>query len=193
MNISKVEKTVKYTAFLRGINIGGKVLIKMDELRKQFESIGFENVKTVLASGNVLFEAKQQEASTISQNIRLKLRQAFGREIIVIVYPVEKLRELEKSRPFNDIEITRDVNLLVTFVPEGLNLENISFLSQDKDFTIKSIHNRMICGVLRIRPGKGTPDLMNLLDKAFGKSITNRTWGTILKILKASDQNTNPQ
>jgi uncharacterized protein (DUF1697 family) len=49
---------IHYAAFLRAINVGGTSVIKMDDLRRQFEKLGFTNVKTVLASGNVLFDAK---------------------------------------------------------------------------------------------------------------------------------------
>lgn len=52
-----------YAAFLRALNVGGKSVIKMDELKKQFEKLGFTNVKTVLASGNVLFGAKGSAAT----------------------------------------------------------------------------------------------------------------------------------
>src|SRR4029077_19756102 len=47
----------RYVAFLRGINVGGNRVLKMDDLRKAFESLGFKDVKTVLASGNVMFDA----------------------------------------------------------------------------------------------------------------------------------------
>lgn len=52
-----------YAAFLRALNVGGTSVIKMDELRRQFEKLGFTNVKTVLASGNVLFDAKGSAAA----------------------------------------------------------------------------------------------------------------------------------
>ncbi|HEX3111323.1 MAG TPA: DUF1697 domain-containing protein [Thermoanaerobaculia bacterium] len=52
-----------YAAFLRALNVGGTSVIKMDELRKQFEKLGFTNVQTVLASGNVLFDAKGSAAA----------------------------------------------------------------------------------------------------------------------------------
>jgi len=52
-----------YAAFLRALNVGGTSVIKMDELRRQFEKLGFTNVQTVLASGNVLFDAKGPAAA----------------------------------------------------------------------------------------------------------------------------------
>ena len=53
----------RYAAFLRALNVGGTSVIKMDVLRKQFEKLGFTDVKTVLASGNVLFDAKGSAAA----------------------------------------------------------------------------------------------------------------------------------
>ena len=191
MNISKAKKNNRYVAFLRGINIGGNVLIKMDELRGLFESLGYKNVKTILASGNVVFNAAPQKTATLSCNIGLKLKQTFERDIIVFVYPLEVLQELEKSQPFHGLDVTPEIYLLVTFLPEEPGKGDLSVLSQDKDFTIIKIYEKMICGVLTRRPGKATPELMITLEKIFGKSITNRTWGTILKILKVADQDKN--
>ncbi|HYQ86023.1 MAG TPA: DUF1697 domain-containing protein, partial [Bacteroidota bacterium] len=50
---------IQYAAFLRGINVGGHKPVRMSDLEKAFGQLGFRNVKTVLASGNVLFEAPQ--------------------------------------------------------------------------------------------------------------------------------------
>ena len=52
-----------YAAFLRALNVGGTSVVKMDELKRQFEKLGFTDVKTVLASGNVLFDAKGSAAA----------------------------------------------------------------------------------------------------------------------------------
>ena len=49
-------RAVRYVALLRGINVGGKTLIKMADLRACFEQLGFDDVSTYIASGNVLFE-----------------------------------------------------------------------------------------------------------------------------------------
>jgi uncharacterized protein (DUF1697 family) len=60
----------KYVAFLRGINVGGHKTIKMDELKEAFEANGFKNVKTFLASGNVLFDAPKAGVTTLAKKIR---------------------------------------------------------------------------------------------------------------------------
>jgi len=52
---------IKYFAFLRAINVGGKNLIKMEDLKKIFESLGFKNVRTYIQSGNVIFESSEKK------------------------------------------------------------------------------------------------------------------------------------
>jgi uncharacterized protein (DUF1697 family) len=66
---------MKYVAFLRGINVGGKNKIKMETLREVFASLGFHNVKTYINSGNVIFETAETDDKTLAakSNERLKL------------------------------------------------------------------------------------------------------------------------
>ncbi len=64
---------IKYAAFLRGINVGGKKLIKMEALRRVVESLGLKNVRTFIASGNVLFETSQTNRDALTRKIEKKL------------------------------------------------------------------------------------------------------------------------
>jgi uncharacterized protein (DUF1697 family) len=59
----------KYAAFLRGINVGGYKLIPMEKLKKAFESLRFKNVRTLLSSGNVVFEAQSTNIVSLEQTI----------------------------------------------------------------------------------------------------------------------------
>lgn len=62
---------VRYVAFLRGINVSGKNIIKMEDLREIFDSLGFKNTTTYIQSGNVLFEADE---NNVRASIEKKLR-----------------------------------------------------------------------------------------------------------------------
>jgi uncharacterized protein (DUF1697 family) len=105
-----------YVAFLRGINVGGNNKIGMDELRQAFVSWGFANVKTVLASGNVIFEAKADArlARTIEQNIS----KSFGINVSAIVRTIDDIRALAKADPFKNIKVTPRARLYVTFLAD---------------------------------------------------------------------------
>ena len=70
----------RYVAFLRGLNVGGHT-VKMDALRKHFEDLGFENVSTFIASGNVIFETKDAKPAALEKKIEQALERALGYEV----------------------------------------------------------------------------------------------------------------
>ncbi|MBK7317116.1 MAG: DUF1697 domain-containing protein [Anaerolineales bacterium] len=67
----------RYFTFLRAINVGGHT-VKMDVLRQLFESLGFSNVETFIASGNVIFEAKTADGKSLEKKIEKALKEALG-------------------------------------------------------------------------------------------------------------------
>lgn len=176
----------KYVAFLRGVNVGG-VIVKMDKLKKSFEALGFTEVKTLLASGNVLFAAPAAGESTLVNKIEKKLATDFGREIGVLVRKVEELRRLAEAEPFGAIKVTPQTRLYVTFLSEKSKSRlKIPYATPDKNFRIIRANDREVCSVATLSEGRRTVDLMSMLEKEYGRKVTTRNWNTIEKILKAS-------
>lgn len=172
---------VDYVAFLRGINVGG-VIVKMDRLKKSFEALGFAEVKTLLASGNVLFTATAASESTLVSKIEKKLAADFGRDIGVLVRKIEELRRLAEAAPFAGIRITPQTRLFVTFHSEkNKSSLKIPYETPDKNCRIIRANDREVCSVLT---SYRTVDLMSMLEKEFGRKITTRNWNTINKVLK---------
>jgi len=106
----------RYVAFLRGINVGGHGAIKMTDLKAAFDRMGFNGVKTVLASGNVVFEAPQADEKGLRIEIESGLKKAFRRDISVLLRNRDDLRQLRSSEPFKRIEALPGVQLYVTFL-----------------------------------------------------------------------------
>jgi uncharacterized protein (DUF1697 family) len=175
----------QYLAFLRGINVGGNTLIKMDELALAFESLGLEDVKTVLASGNVLFKTAETDSIALARQIKAALESTFGFEMGVILRTGEEIQRLVSADPFKDVEVTPNTRLHVTFVSDetqsGLK---VPYEPPEKVFRVLSIVGRDVCSVVELSPNHGTPDLMRFIEKAFGKKATTRTWNTITRIGK---------
>ncbi len=185
MENTRTEKDhITYAAFLRGINVGGNTLIKMEDLRKAFESYGYRDVKTLLASGNVLFKAPREKTPDLAKNIAMKLQETFGREILVIVCPLADLRELESRQPFKDIEVTSQTRLFVTFISGNIKDRDISNHPMHEGFRILSVSDGAVCSVLYEQPGIGAVELMSAIEKEFGKKVTTRSWNTITRLLK---------
>jgi len=177
----------KHVAFLRGINVGGHKAIKMNELKKAFEAIGFANVETLLASGNVLFDAQKSNEGSLAEKIEGALDNTFGHEIGVLVRTVEALQELADKGPFSGIKVTPQTRLYVTFISEEPESDfGIPYESPDGNFKIISATSDEVFSVLTLSPGSRTVGLMSILEKKFGRKVTTRNWNTIQKILKAA-------
>jgi uncharacterized protein (DUF1697 family) len=180
----------KYVAFLRGINVGGHKTVKMDALKKAFEIMGFSNVKTLLASGNVLFDTAKASESTLASQIEKTLEKTFGHEIGVLVRTVENLQKLADHNPFAGVKVTPQTRLYVTFLSENPNSNlKIPYKSPDGNFKIIQASSSEVCSVATLSPNSRTVDLMSILEKEYGKRVTTRNWNTIERILRASELN----
>lgn len=100
-----------YIALLRGINVGGHHKVPMAELRSLLERLGFENVSTLLNSGNVVFQTTENEGSKLEKLLVQKIGQEFGFEVPVMVRRREEIEELMSKKPFKAIETHKDIRL----------------------------------------------------------------------------------
>ena len=89
----------RYVALLRGINISGKNKVVMAELKKGIESLKFENVKTYLNSGNVIFSSQEENIEKITKQIEEMLKKKYDFEIPVFVLEQEKLKDILEHAP----------------------------------------------------------------------------------------------
>ncbi len=88
-----------YVAFLRGINVNG-INIKMADLKVAFEGLGFTGVRTVLASGNVLFEAPERGRDELKRGIEARLSEVFGYDAKVVLLERDAVRRIVEAWPF---------------------------------------------------------------------------------------------
>ncbi len=89
----------RYVAFLRAVNLNGKAKVSMTELKSVFSKTGFEDVLTVLNSGNVLFSANRINIKKTKKQLEDRLQEAFGFEIPVYLMELDRLREILKHAP----------------------------------------------------------------------------------------------
>ena len=106
----------KYVAFLRAINVG-RHLVKMDHLRSLFEELGFANVETFIASGNVIFDTKTTNTKSLESKIEKHLEESLGYEVTTFLRSVTELAAIAQHKPFSEEELTADGNTLyIAFV-----------------------------------------------------------------------------
>ncbi len=176
-----------YVAFLRGINVGGHHAVKMAELKQAFEDLTYRGVKTVLASGNVIFVSPATSVPLLTKAIESKLKLLTGHEVGVIVRSIEQIKSLADSEPFKKIKVTPQTRLYVTFRSgKASSSLKIPWENKEKDFRILRVTDSEICSVVTLSPEHQSTDAMVVLEKEFGRKVTTRNWNTIQKILKAA-------
>lgn len=174
---------MKYVAFLRGINVGGKNKVKMETLRETCASLGFEHVKTYINSGNVIFETAQSDDKALAEKLEKAIEKEFALRIKVMVRALSEIEELVKNNPFEG-QFDNDKNLHVFFLDEELPEEKrAQLLSNNSENEQYFAANREIFCLLRV----------SVLDSLMGKdyigkklkvSATARNWRTVNKILE---------
>jgi uncharacterized protein (DUF1697 family) len=113
---------MQHIAFFRGINVGGRNIVKMGDLKQLFLELGFRNARTYIQSGNVVFDAVEPPDS---QAIQAAFTRRFGFESAVLLRSGDELREIVRGMPFSFEEVERvqqecpDVEHLYVFLSAG--------------------------------------------------------------------------
>jgi uncharacterized protein (DUF1697 family) len=174
-----------YAAFLRGINVGGNKLIKMADVKKAFESLGFRDVSSVGASGNIIFASPSTNCPEIANTIETGLHKTLGLGTSVIIRSADQLRKFIESDPFRTVKITPEIRLYVTFLAtpaQSRNRISLPYAGPKKIFQILKLTKTEIFTVVDLSTGGSTLDAMGFIEKEFGKNVTTRNWNTIRKI-----------
>lgn len=174
--------TIGYVALLRGVNVGGK-MVKMESVRRLLESIEYTNVKTILNSGNVVFDSAEKDIAQLAETLEKAFEKEFGFRIDTIVRTMEEIQALVESNPFKEIEMTPQTRLYVTFLSNmATSSLSIPYESPEKDFRILKVGDNVVLSTITLSTNKSTTDMMKILEKEFGKKITTRNWNTVKKI-----------
>jgi uncharacterized protein (DUF1697 family) len=172
----------RYVAFLRGINLGGR-RIKNEELRRHFEEIGFEEVATFRASGNVVFRAPQREAEgRLARRVEAELGERLGYEVPVFLRGIEEVAAIAAREPFDPGAVTESKGKLqVSFLakkPSAAAKRKALALATDED--LLAIEGRELYWLPSGGISESDLDL-KAIDAALGPG-TIRTMGTVEQI-----------
>ena len=175
---------IKHLALLRGINVSGTKMIKMEALKKALESVGFSNVVTYIQSGNVFVETVEESASKVGFIIKQEIFKSFGYDVPVVIIGKEDLQLCLLNNPFVKEEEVDLKKLYVSFVSKYLKLEAIH------DLKISNIKpDQVYIDGTRIyikyfdSPAKTRLD-NNYIEKKLVLTSTIRNWNTVNKLLE---------
>lgn len=169
--------------------MGGHHKVPMADLRHEMKELGFKNVKTLLNSGNIIFEGNPNKKATLEKEIAVHLEHVFGFGIPVLIRTEEEIRALVNADPFEDVDLNEDIRLYSTFLKnEPENELTLPWISEDESFRIIDIRGKTVCSVLDLSATK-TPKGMNSLEQLYGQNITTRNWNTINRIADKLSRN----
>jgi uncharacterized protein (DUF1697 family) len=174
-------------SLLRGVNVGGHKLIKMEALRGLYESLGLQEVQTYVQSGNVVFRTKERSLPPLAKRIEDAIEKSAGFRPCVVLRSTAEMREAIAKNPFADREGIEPGKLLVTFLasaPDAEDLKKALEISTEPEEL--RIHGRE--AYIYFPNGMGRPKMSwPRIEKALKTSGTGRNWNTVTKLLQMAE------
>jgi len=172
---------MRYIALLRGINVGGNTMIKMEELRKTFEALGFENVVSYINSGNLAFDAAKASIEKLCSKIEKGIEKDFGKAIPVMIREQTGIKKVLENNPFDgSYETHKEMHVLFMKekMPKDKQDQLMAAQSKDEKFAVLDLEIYALSkkGVADSLLGKG------FIDKKLKVPVTGRNWRTVKKL-----------
>lgn len=168
----------RHVAFLRGVM---PTNAKMPDLRRAFEAAGFTNVRTVISSGNVVFDAAGAEKSLI-RKAEAAMDAELGRVFPAFVRRVSDLQALLDADPYERFHLPADAKRIVTFL-QAAPATRLSLPIQEGTMRMLGTTGREVFSAYT--PSPKAPEFMMMIERTLGKNVTTRTWATVQKCVKA--------
>ncbi len=172
----------RFVALLRGINVGGKNLIKMTALRACFEEHGFADVTTYIQSGNVLFSASGR-ASELTARVERALSHTFGAEIPTVVRSAKQLRDIVEGAPEGFGSDPASFRYDVIFLKEPLTAQQANPLVPHRPGVDDKHAGKGVLYFSRLISRATESRLSRVVGLPIYQSMTIRNWNTTKKLL----------
>lgn len=169
----------RYAAFLRGVM---PTNARMPALKACFEAAGFDDVKTLLSSGNVVFATRATSEKSLERRIEAAIRDHLGQEFMTIVRAEGALHMILGSDPYKGFRLGPDAKRVVTFLRKAPT-SRLKLPIESDGARILCIHGAEV--FTAYLPNPRGPVFMSLIERTFGKDVTTRTWDTIGKVAAA--------
>jgi uncharacterized protein (DUF1697 family) len=177
-----------YISILRGINVSGQKLIKMDALQRLYESLGFHSITTYVQSGNVVFAGNKAQPEELAQTITLQIEKDFGFNVPVIVLTIDTLKQIIDNNTFLKDSDKDTAFLHVTFLsskPQNADFNAI----EEKKLNGEEIFFSDNAIYLYCPNGYGKTKLTNgFLETKLKVEATTRNWKTTNELLRIAQE-----
>ncbi|HJS29752.1 MAG TPA: DUF1697 domain-containing protein [Anaerolineales bacterium] len=174
----------QYVALLRGINVGGKNLIKMADLKACFESLGFQNVRTYIQSGNVLFDAEGSDQPGLTAQLEEALSVNFNYVSRLVLRSEAEMRQVVRRAPpgFGDDPATFRYDVI--FLKEPMTAAEAMQSVSTKDGVDQAFAGKGVLYFSRLISRASSSHLTKIVSLPVYQSMTIRNWNTTTKLLQ---------
>ena len=188
---NKKNQMTKYIALLRGINVGGKNIIKMADLKKELSVLGLQQVETYIQSGNVLFESEKKE-NVLQKEIEQMIHEKFGFQVPVVLRNLQEMNKIVAQCPYSEHEVEtaksqtdREVFYLIFFdeAPSEEELERFTNTKSSRE-SFQLIGKNMY---LLLNDGVRFAKISVALQKT-KNTHTIRNWKTVNKLMELANK-----
>jgi uncharacterized protein (DUF1697 family) len=178
-----------HVAFLRAVNVGGKGVVKMAEMRAAFERAGCRNVRTFQAAGNIVFESTGARGGDMPSAMRTRIhagmRDAIGGEPAICYRRLEELEAIVTADPFGPLTNDALVKLYVVFMDRQLARIPVLPLSFPKEaIEITAVRAAEAFVISRRKPKGMMFGFPNACVESLGVMATSRNWNTITRLVE---------
>jgi uncharacterized protein (DUF1697 family) len=176
----------KYLVLLRGINVGGKNIIKMNELKNLFEELKFTDVKTYIQSGNIVFNNDEVDKIKLEKIIEKALLKKLNIKINIVILTIKEMKQIINKKPKGfgeDNENKYDVIYLM----KSLKVKDAIKEIKTREGVDKIYEGEKVIYISRSIKSLSKSYFSKILETPIYKDITIRNWNTAKKLYELMD------
>jgi uncharacterized protein (DUF1697 family) len=173
---------IKYVALLRGINVGGNNIIKMDELRKIFEKLDFSDVKTYIQTGNIIFKDIEKDKSKLREKIEEILFKEIKSKIYIVLLTFSEMKEIIHKKPENFGENNEEYKYDVIFLIKPLKAKDAVKEFEPREGVDKLYSGKNVLYHSILKKERTKSHLSKIIESIIYSKISIRNWNTTKKI-----------
>jgi uncharacterized protein (DUF1697 family) len=174
-----------YIALLKGINVGSVKKIKMTDLAALASGLGFQDVKTYLQSGNLVFKTEGTKPDAVRIELEKAIEKKFGFEVSVVIRTGKEMKRALEQNPFPRYKTIAGDKMFITFLEkEPVSLPRDMKKTPSEDYRLVGKEVYLYCP-----DGYGRTKLNNqTFEKEFGMTATTRNWNTVVALGEMAEQ-----
>lgn len=176
-----------FISMLRGVNLAGHNIIKMEALRALYESLGMRNPQTLIQSGNVVFGTKERNCAALTKRISDGIERKFGFRPPVILRTTSELREVIAKNPFAARKGIDPSKLLVHFLDcdPGREIREQVLAIESHPEELRALGRELY---IYFPNGMARPKLsLPKVERVLKIACTGRNWNTVQKLLEMAE------